>query len=33
MSAEFLSRMAEGKSISAVEISVDEEGGFQYHIS
>ncbi len=33
MSAEFLSRMAEGKSISAVEISVDEQGGFQYHIS
>ncbi|MCH5375024.1 MAG: type VI secretion system ATPase TssH, partial [Planctomycetes bacterium] len=33
MSSEFLSRMAGGQSISAVEISVDDRDEFQYHIS
>ena len=33
MSAEFLSRLAEGEAIQGVEISVSEEGGFHYEIS
>ena len=33
MSAEFLARLGEGQSISAVEVSVDGEGGLQYTIS
>ena len=30
LSAEFLSRMAEGKAIEAVEVSLEEDGGFRY---
>jgi len=33
MSAEILSRMAEGRSITAVEVSIDEQDGFQYTLS
>jgi type VI secretion system protein VasG len=33
MSAEFLSRLAEGSTIQEVEISVDDDGAFQYSIS
>jgi type VI secretion system protein VasG len=33
MSAEFLSRLAEGSTIQQVEISVDDSGAFQYRIS
>jgi len=33
LSAEFLSRMAEGETIDAVELSVDDDGRFQYNIS
>ena len=32
LSAEFLSRMAEGETINAVELSVDDDGRFQYNI-
>ena len=33
LSAEFLARMAEGETINAVELSVDDDGQFQYNIS
>ncbi len=33
MSAGFLARMAEGRKISGVQVSVGEDGGFQYEIS
>ena len=33
MSGEFLSRMAEGASINAVEVAIGDDGGFKYSIS
>jgi hypothetical protein len=33
MSAEFLARMADGKAISAVRVTVDEDEAFRYEIA
>jgi type VI secretion system protein VasG len=33
LSAEFLTRMAEGQPIQAVHVSLDDQGGFRYQLS